>query len=41
MKNEEALEILKNKNEYIVPNSDMDEAIQVAIEVPKNKLSGN
>jgi hypothetical protein len=23
-----ALKILKNKNDYIVPNSDMDEAIQ-------------
>ena len=28
-----ALEILKNKHEYIVPNSDIDEAIGVAIEV--------
>lgn len=38
MKIEEALEILKNKNEYIVPNSDMDEAIQIAIEVLENKI---
>ena len=28
-----ALEILKNKSDYIVPNSDMDEAIEVAIKV--------
>ena len=28
-----AIEILKNKNDYIVPNSDFDEAIAVAISV--------
>ena len=28
-----AIEILKNKSDYIVPNSDFDEAIAVAIEV--------
>ena len=35
---ERALEILKNKNDYIVPNSDMDEAIQTAIDFIENKL---
>ena len=38
MKIEKALEILKNKNDYIVPNSDMDEAIQIAIEILENKI---
>ena len=38
MKSEKALEILKNKNDYIVPNSDMDEAIQIAIEILENKI---
>lgn len=28
-----AIEILKNKSDYIVPNSDFDEAIAVAISV--------
>lgn len=38
MKIEKALKTLKNKNDYIVPNSDMDEAIQVAIEILENKI---
>ena len=29
----EAIEKLKKKNEYIVPDSDMDEAIEIAIKV--------
>lgn len=32
-----ALEILRNKNDYIVPTSDMDEAIEVAIKELENK----
>lgn len=33
-----ALDILKNKNDYIVPNSDFDEAIKVAIELMEEKM---
>lgn len=33
-----AIEILKNKNDYIVPNSDMDEAIAVAISVMEQEI---
>ena len=42
MKIEKALEILKNKNDYIVPNSDMDEAIGFAIKfMEEQKLYNN
>lgn len=37
---EKALEILKHREDYVVPNSDMDEAIQVAAEVMEH-LVGN
>ena len=33
MEIKKALEILKNRHEYVVPNSDFDEAIGVAIEI--------
>ena len=37
MEIKKALEILKNRHEYIVPNSDFDEAMVVAISILEEK----
>ena len=36
-----ALEILKTKEDYIVPNSDFDEALEVAINFIKKTIENN
>lgn len=37
MKLKEAIEILKRRNEWIVPNSDMDEAIETILKYFKGE----
>lgn len=38
---DKALEILKHKEDYIVPNSDFDEALEVAINFIENIIDDN